>query len=987
MACEAKSDEADAGTAWPPVGAEPLDMSEHYQQFADMGFDYGPVFQGLTAAWRAGDTVHAEVVLPEGVSTEGFGVHPALLDAALQASAKADVPGVDSGGDNAGPVMPFSLSGITLHSHGASSLRVTLKPSGERTLKVVTSDETGRPVMSVEAVTVRPVDLDRLALAASTARDSLHRVDWKQLTPAQGAEKPAGTWVSIGAPAVAVPGDVCHDSLATLCQAIAEGGSAPDTVVALAAPATAEPALETLRAAAHQTLVTLQDFLADEQLGDSQLLLLTQHAVALASADDVQELSGAPVWGLARSAEAEHPGRVLVADLDGTEESWQALPTALAAVRAAGETQFALRAGVTYVPRLVRVESTQVAAADATQHAAFPDDGTVLITGGTGTLGAHLARHLVTRHGARHLMLVSRRGSEAPGALELEAELTAHGVDVTIAACDISEADAVADLVGSVPADHPLVAVVHAAGALDDAVIENLTPAQLDTILRSKAEAAWHLHRATRDLGLSAFVLYSSIAATLGDAGAASYAAANSYLDALAVHRRAEGLPALSLGWGVWEQDSGMAAALSRTQRGRLAHSGITPMTVEQALAMFDSALVGSHPVLLPTRFSQTTLRGQASSGTLPAILSDLVPVRARRGRRGAGATGLQRRLSQLTENEQYELLLDLVCSQVADILGHADPDDIDSERAFQELGFDSLTAVELRNRLSAGTGLRLPATLIFDRPNASALAHFIHAEILGAVNRVPAPVPAAAIGVDEPVAVVSMACRFPGGVVSPEDLWKLLLTGDDAIGDFPEGRGWDTANLYDPDPGKIGKSYTRHGGFLHDAAEFDADFFGISPREALATDPQQRLLLEASWEALERAGITPGTLRGSNTGVFTGISAQYYGGAATTHTSQDIQGYLVTGAATSVASGRIAYTLGLEGPAVTIDTACSSSLVAMHLAAQALRNGECSMALAGGVTVMASPTVFVEFSRQQGLAQDGRCKAFADGADGTGFS
>ncbi|MGW3152239.1 type I polyketide synthase, partial [Streptomyces sp. NPDC001177] len=610
----------------------------------------------------------------------------------------------------------------------------------------------------------------------------------------------------------------------------------------------------------------------------------------------------------------------------------------------------------------------------------------------TGGLGALTARHLVTTHGVRSILLTSRRGTGASGASELAAELAQLGAQVEIVACDVTDRAALADLLSA----HPdITAVVHTAGVLDDSTVEHLTGERLARVRAPKADAARHLHELTADLGLEAFVLFSSAAGSFDGIGQANYAAANAYLDALAAQRQAQGQPGISIAWGLWApQVGGMGAGLTTTDLDRMARAGVEAIGAGEGTALFDAALAASdsRAHVVPIKLNLGAWDMDA-----PALLRDLVRPRAPRAVRASlgSDTGrpagnpLQDRLAALPDTAaRRDLLLDLTRKRVAAVLGFAGALAVSADAAFTELGFDSLTAVEFRNALGADTGLRLPATLVFDYPSPTAVADHLLTELVGHESDSAAgqgPAVAVAAAADEPIAIVGMACRYPGGVNTPEELWQLLVSGGDAITSLPTDRGWDVAGLYDPDPEAIGKTYSRHGGFLGQAAEFDPAFFGISPREALATDPQHRLLLETSWEAFERAGIDPATVRGSATGVFAGVMYNDYGIRLSGYPA-DLEGYLGTGSSGSVASGRVAYVLGLEGPAVTVDTACSSSLVTVHMAAQALRGGECTLALAGGVTVMATPETFVGFSRQRGLAPDGRCKPFAEAADGTGW-
>ncbi len=945
---------------WPPSDGTPIDGTRLYDRLADLGFGYGPGFQGVRAAWTSGDDVFTEVTLDETTAgrAAGFGVHPALLDAIFHAAIDglaADLP------DGQLP-LPFSFTGVRVFRYGATAVRARISRLGSGKVRIDACDATGAAVLSIDAVLARPAD----ARALAGARSPLYVLDW---TPVTAPAVPDRHLVALGRPVAG-----CNETFEDVA-ALAAGDHAgaivfwaPETTPSDAVPAA-------IRTAVHNALAVLRDWLAGPGCAGSTLIVLTRNGAGLPG--ETPDPAAAAVRGLVRSAQSEHPGRIVNVDvLDDAD-----LPRRIAAAAATDEPQLAIRGDATLVPRLIRTTTGESTGEPF-------GDGTVLITGGAGGLAAVTARHLVTRHGVRRLLLVSRRGPAAPGVEELVTELTALGADVRVAACDVSDRAAVAALLESVPADAPLTAVVHTAGVVDDGTVETLTAEQVDRVLAPKVDAAWHLHELTRDLDLSAFVLFSSAGPLLGGPGQGNYAAANAGLDALAQARRSAGLPAHSLAWGLWKL--GMAEALNdpggeqlvRQIRTRL---GLAPIEPDTGMQLFDHALATGEPMLLTALLDTPALTALGRLGTLPAVLRGLIHVPAR-GR--IADSPLRQRLLDAPAEQREALIRTEVRAIAAAVLGHESADAIDPGTPFTELGFDSLGGVEFRNKVTAATGVRLPSTLVFDYPTTAAVAGFLRTRVDGSAPARPGPASTRTkAGAGEPIAIVGMSCRYPGGVENPDQLWELIAGRVDAITPIPGDRGWDVEHLYDADPGKPGKIYTREGGFLRAAGDFDAAFFGIGPREAAAMDPQQRLLLETSWEALEDAGIDPGSLRGSDTGVYAGVMYQDYGYSARAAADGAADGYLATGSAGSVVSGRVSYALGLEGPAVTVDTACSSSLVALHLAVQALRAGEASLVLAGGVTVMATPLLFQEFSRQRALSPDGRCKPFSSAADGVSWA
>ncbi|MGW2621076.1 SDR family NAD(P)-dependent oxidoreductase [Streptomyces sp. NPDC001500] len=726
-----------APAIWPPRGAERVEVGDLYARAADGPFAYGPAFQGLRSAWTRDGQVFAEVALPRELhETAGeFLLHPALLDAALHAVGLGELPAAGSG-----PMRPFAWNAVSLHATGATALRVTLSPAGENAVSLSAVDGAGAPVVSVGSLLLRPVDLtggDPGATGAgrAAAPSSLLAMSW---TPVPLPAVEAASWAVVGAAPTWADGDsgaVRHPDLAALSASVAAGAPVPGFVV-LALP-DGDPDGAGLPAVTRERAGLVLDAARfwvseelDARLAPVPLAVTTTNAVGAAEGDGVAGLGSAPLWGLVRSIQSENPGRFVLLDVDGSVESGRALPAAVAS----DEAELALRGGRALAPRLTRLPAAGV---PDTVPGSGPDAldpaGTVLVTGATGGLGALVAARLAEVHGVRSFLLLSRRGPDAEGAAELVGRLRESGAEVTLVACDAADRAALAAALDRIPAGRPLTAVVHCAGTAENALLASLGPELVDRVFRAKVDAALHLHELTAGLDLSAFVLFSSIAGTLGGTGQGNYAAANTFLDALARHRRRQGLAATSLGWGLWATERGMGGGLTEAASAGTPMRGVSALPTEEGLALFDLGWRCAEPVVYPARLNGAALRAQAASGSLPPVLRGLFRVPARRSARSEGqdaGTELRRRLAEMVPVERRETVLALVRDLIAAVLGHDSADRVETDRPFRDLGFTSLTAVELRNRLNAATGLRLPVSLVFDYPTLGELAALLVARL-----------------------------------------------------------------------------------------------------------------------------------------------------------------------------------------------------------------------------------------------------------------
>ncbi len=848
--------------------------------------------------------------------------------------------------------------------------------------------------------------------SAQSIADIRYQIDWVSAPLASPASTDDALWLLVGddaetRPAVdalsagghrhrtlALPvSDADEERLAAELRAAAQDGTQV-RIVHLAALDADPASMRSLLRMQHRVLGGTQRLFRAAAAAESpgSIWVVTRGAQRVTDTDTVSPEQSA-LWGFCRAAALEYPqvwGGLV--DLAPGATDWA---TAVRHLANPCEDQIALRGNEIRVPRLVR----QTSQPDP-EKLIVRSDATYLVTGGLGSIGLEIAGYLAA-HGARHLVLTGRRAPNEDTTRRIGALREQHGCDVRVIAADVANPHDVARVVATVQAElPPLAGIVHAAGENSTTALSSLESAELDRVFAGKVWGAWYLadqlSAADADVTLDFFVSTSSISSVWGSYGQAAYSAANAFLDGLTWRLREQGVAASSVNFGPWS--AGMADPDARAQ---LERRGVRTLSPADALAGMADVIVAAG----------SGTRGASAPDTPQAVVARIdwakfLPIYLQTGRRplldevarevpaaataaltsgASGTTALVERLTAAPVQQRRKLVLEFLRSSVAEVT-RVDVSEIREEAGFFDLGMDSLMAVELRRQLEQAVGKELPATLAMDYPRLTDVADYLLGDVLSLNERAgakPAAAPAslATSAADEPIAIIAVSCRFPGSP-DPDAYWDLLSGGVDAIREIPEDR-FDVDEFYDADPQAPGKINTRSGGFLDSVDTFDPEFFGISPREAVWMDPQQRLMLEVTWEALERAGYGPTTLRGSRTGVFVGVGANEYSHLLSGDSLEKLEPQFITGNALNAIAGRVAFTFGLEGPAMAVDTACSSSLVALHQATQALHSGDCDMALAGGVNVLLSPATTVAASRARMLAPDGRCKTFDAAADG----
>ncbi|NMO19735.1 SDR family NAD(P)-dependent oxidoreductase [Pyxidicoccus fallax] len=957
---------------------QPLASIERFYEGIDrQGLVLGRQFRWLEAVWQGAREALGRLRLPEAGDGAGdYRLHPGLIDSCFQ------VLGAVSGFTSIEGLafVPIGINRFALRGDQRPRFCHLVLRSGSGGIDEASVvdlhllDESGLVVAEVSGLAIRRAPREAILRRDSAAPAQFLRVEWpaRPLSPSSRAE--ASSWILLPdrgglAARLAEQLESRGGRVEVLDDALEATGRACTGIVDLRGVDASEPLV-----ALERGVGLVQQLVSRPGATPPRLVLVTRGAQATGSDEGPISLDQAPLWGLGHVIAREHPElRCTRVDLDPSGPLEDVALLADELVASGDEDRVAFRAGRRLVARLSRTKLPP-----AVRPLPLGGEATYLVTGGLGGLGLEVARWMVER-GARHLVLMGR---SEPGPLARESleALRAAGATVVVARGDVAAREELAKVLGGIRATMPpLRGIVHAAGVLDDGLLVRQDRERMARVLAPKLQGALNLHQETLEDRLDFFVLFSSVSAVFGTSGQTGYAAANAFLDALAWQRRAQGLPATTINWGPWAE-VGMAARLPAEAGKAWSAFGLGLLAPRAGLA----ALEG----ILRADLTQVVVAGASENGAqegLAPFFEALAPRRPEAPR----PEPLGGAFAGASPREARARLLAHLQSHAAAVLGLPPSSPIDPRRPLQELGLDSLMALQLRNSLASSLGRSLPATLLFDHPTLEMLFEFLGRELIPAEEVVSEPKrrpekarPASTNG-SEPIAVVGMSCRLPGGVRSPEDFWRLLAGGVNAVREVPRDR-WDLDTWYDPDPEAPGKMYSRHGGFLDEVDAFDASFFGISGPEARSMDPQQRILLELSWEALETAGMSVERLKGSPTGVFLGICLSDY--ALLELNAPDpsgINAYSGSGGVLSVAAGRIAYALGLEGPTFAVDTACSSSLVAAHLACQSLRNGECDLALVGGSNLLLSPRMTVYFSKLKALSPDGACKAFDSSANG----
>ncbi|MDV3347374.1 SDR family NAD(P)-dependent oxidoreductase [Leptothoe sp. LEGE 181152] len=1005
-----------------PITADTLN-----QLYGSISVTYGPMLAVVQQAWVGNGIALSEIMVPEVLASHlaNEPIHPVLLDACTRLTADLfDVdhePGVFWA--------PWQVDEVTLmrpapqrfYAYVNQATRIN-EQLQTRAYDIHLLDETGQAFGRIDGFTLKRAPRERFLkyLQADTSQ-YLYQLQWQALDlQPQSILSEAGTWlllvptaqwaeqlketlvhkgqscvvVSLGTTFQQLDDhhyQVCpnqDDGFERLFQQLNEQSIALQGIVHLwSLTSHMEDLADSLKITCSSTLQLLQALISQEK--SPTLWLVTQGSQCL-SREQIPQIQQTPLWGLGRVIALEHPElHCHLLDLDEESAIAEAVQLVVKeALSADAENLVAYNQNQRYVARLKPYAADVETALASSQENWVQPDASYLITGGLGALGLQVAQWM-KQSGATSLVLMGRRAPSETAAAIIH-DLKQVGVTVSVVQADVANAANVARVLDEIDTQlPPLKGIVHAAGVLADGLLQNQNWPQFEQVMAAKVLGSWHLHQLTQNKPLDFFVCFSSAASLLGSLGQGNYAAANAFMDGLAHYRRAQGLPGLSINWGPWAGD-GMAAQLNNSQLSRFEKAGFQPLNFEVGISILQQCLQLELPQVgvLPINWSQWSAQG--TTATQMPLLRAVLPNSSKSSQTG----WLRQQLETVPMEQRRALLMDQVQLQVAQILGITDSTTLDSHTGLFDMGIDSLMILELNNRLQACLGCQLSATDLFDYNTLDDLVNYLVQDVLQwsednlenqrqtsaeTSRRDVAASDGAAHYSTEPIAIIGLGCRFPQST-NPADFWQLLEQGIDAVTEVPVDR-WDIEQYYDPDPDVPGKMYTRYGSFLSDVDQFDATFFKISPREARSLDPQHRLLLEVCWESLEDAGVSPISLKGTQTGVFIGMMTHDYGQLA----AQTVDVHTGSGNGAPLAAGRIAYTLGLNGPTLTVETACSSSLVACHLACQSLRNQESNLALVGGVNLMLTPEMSVLEAQAQMNSPDGRCKTFDNSADGYG--